>query len=214
MSFERGKATAVLGDIGSGKSTLISLLLGFQSPDSGHIYLNGVPYDLIEPSVLRKHIFLLPQTPFLMNRSVFDNICYGVDTFREAPVTREEVVSLVASLGLGNFIERVGGLDAPAGVRGSNLSGGQRQIVWILKLFLAEPDIAVLDEPTASLDPETKATVARLVVQAMRSNHRTVILSTHDKVLAEEADITLNLLSFPARTFSPLPPLGAGSIEG
>jgi ABC-type multidrug transport system fused ATPase/permease subunit len=198
MSFERGKATAVVGDIGSGKSTLISLLLGFQTPDSGHIYLDGVPYDRIEPSELRKRIFLLPQTPFLMNRSVFDNICYGVDTFREAPVTREEVVSLVASLGLGDFIERVGGLDAPAGVRGSNLSGGQRQIVWILKLFLAEPEVAVLDEPTASLDPETKATVARLVVQAMRSNHssgrmQTVILSTHDRVLAEGADTLLSL---------------------
>ena len=204
LSFERGKATAVVGDIGSGKSTLISLLMGFQRPDSGRIYLDGVPYENIALSQLRRKIFLLPQTPTLMNRSVFENIAYGVDAFRgpENTVTRQEITDLVASLGLGNFIERVGGFDASAGVRGGNLSGGQRQIVWILKLFLADPEVAVLDEPTASLDPDTKALVARLVIAAMNKTNKTnegpqreqtIILSTHDRVLAEQADVVLKL---------------------
>ena len=195
LSFERGKATALVGEIGAGKSTLLSLLLGYQSPDAGHLFLDGVPYDAIDPAELRRRIFLLPQSPTLLNRSVYENVSYGLD--RE--VSREEVQALIQDLGLGDFEAKVGGLDAPAGVRGSNLSGGQRQIVWLLKLLLSYAEVAVLDEPTASLDPETKATVARLVVRAMRDGGptgmgaRTVILSTHDAALVAEADVVVTL---------------------
>lgn len=191
ISFERGKATAVVGDIGSGKSTLISLLMRFQSPDSGQIYLDGVPYDQIDPSEMRKRVFLLPQSPLLLNRSMYDNIVFGIDRY----VSPEEVQSLVYSLGLGEFIHKAGGLDKIAGIRGGKLSGGQRQIVWLIKLFLINPEVAVLDEPTASLDPETKVIVARLVVHAMRSQgERTLIISTHDKALMDEADVVVKLL--------------------
>ena len=188
LSFERGKATAVVGDIGSGKSTLISLLMRFQRPDSGQIFLDGVPYDRVDPADLRRRVFLLPQSPLLFNRSVYDNIVFGVDRY----VPPEEVQALVRSLGLGDFVEKAGGLDKIAGIRGGKLSGGQRQIVWLLKMFLIDPEVAVLDEPTASLDPETKVIVARLVVRAMRDG-RTLIISTHDKALMDEADVVVRL---------------------
>jgi len=182
FDIKKGETVAIVGDIGSGKSTILKLLLKFNHPNSGSIYLDGKDYRDIGLKELKERIGYVPQQPILFNRSVYENIMYGSD---DGKLTEADVDALIQRLGLAKEFESVG-MDKPIGKNGSRLSGGQRQVVWCLRTIAQNPEIVIMDEPTASLDEKSKAILNRILEDMMKE--KTVILVTHDKQLMEFAD--------------------------
>lgn len=180
--------TLIVGENGSGKSTLISLLLKYQTPQKGEIFLKGVPYSSIPNSTVRKNISYIPQTPILLNRTVYENIVYGI---RPEP-SKEEVIKVMNNMKLSKFLNGLPkGLDTEVGVHGSKLSGGQRQITWVIKSILMNPEIIIMDEPTSAVDDQTKEVIHFLLEKVMKG--KTVIMITHDPYLLKFADRIIRL---------------------
>jgi ATP-binding cassette subfamily B protein len=177
----------IVGTIGSGKSTILKLLLKLLQPTSGSIYLDGQLIQNIDPKLLRHKIGYIPQNPVLFNRSIYENITYGIEK-----VSREKLLGIIKEFGLQHmFSQFPEGLDTLVGKYGSRLSGGQKQIIWILHTIVQDPSIILMDEPTASVDIETKTAVYNLLSKMMKS--RTVIMVTHDPFLLKYSDRIVTL---------------------
>lgn len=188
LDINMKETTLIVGEIGSGKSTIISLLLKYQTPQRGEIFLEGMPYSSIPTEELRQRIIYIPQTPILLNRTVYDNIVYGIP----ANISKEKVEALIHDTKLSRFLSNLPkGLDTPVGVHGNHLSGGQRQIVWILKAILINPEIIIMDEPTAAVDDETKSIIHYLLKNIVRG--KTVLMITHDPYLLKFANRIITL---------------------
>lgn len=187
VSIPKGQKVLIKGRIGCGKSTLLRLLMKYKTPQMGEIYLNGYPYSQMSAKMVRSLIGYVPQVPVLFNRSIYDNITYGVEN-----VTKTDVVKMLTNLGLSHIFDSFpDGIDANVGKNGNKLSGGQRQIVWILRVLLQNPMLILMDEPTASIDDKTKDMVRELLGRVMQG--RTVIMVTHDDYLETFADRILEL---------------------
>jgi ABC-type branched-subunit amino acid transport system ATPase component len=182
------KTTILVGEIGSGKSTLISLLMKYQSPQGGELFLKGVPYSTIDTKELRRKILYIPQNPILLNRTVYENIVYGV----KPEPTREDILALLHKMNLSEFLSMLPhGLDTQVGIQGSMVSGGQRQIIASIKTVLSNPEIIIMDEPTSSIDYKTKGMFQRILLQSIKG--KTVIIITHDPDLLKLADRIVTL---------------------
>lgn len=181
LHFEEGEWTVITGNIGTGKSTILKLLMAFITPQRGDLYAGGRWYADMEPRDVRRQVAYMPQEAVLFDRTVAENILYG-----SRGKTLEDVNDLVRELGLQDeFAGLPSGLDTMAGKNGSRLSGGQRQLVWFLRIALREPRYIIMDEPTASMDAGTKA--ALLSALRILADGKTVIMVTHDADLLEFA---------------------------
>lgn len=187
LHISNGQKICIIGDIGSGKSTLIKLLMKYNIPTEGTIYINGKDYNDIHLVELRKTIGYVPQQPILFNRSLLENILYGNDDY-----TINDVNNLLNKYNITDFNKFEKGLDTIIGKNGSKLSGGQRQLVWCLRVLLSKPSILILDEPTASIDEKTKNILRNMLHEIMYN--KTVIMITHDPYLIKVANrvITIN----------------------
>lgn len=182
LVIQHGEKLGILGDIGSGKSTLEKLILKFFLPQQGEIYLDGVPYSSIPVKDIRKRVGYVPQNPLLFNRTVMENIRYG----NEKKISESDVENLVNELGLNVEFDKLDrGLQTAAGRSGLQLSGGQRQMCLILRILFSNPEILVLDEPSSNLDEKTKKLMEKLYDRVMKD--KTVILITHDDKLMKYA---------------------------
>jgi ABC-type multidrug transport system fused ATPase/permease subunit len=177
IHIEKGEKVAFVGQIGSGKTTLIKLLLGFQPLTMGTIRIGGMDTNQISNAQLRENIFYIPQKPKLFNRTLYENITYGI----EKKPSKESILLLLDDLKLQDirtvFEDK---MDQTVGVEGNELSGGQRQIVWLLRAFYRQAPVLVLDEPTASLDPATKIIVMDIIKRI--NIGKTVIIVSHDPI--------------------------------
>jgi len=158
LVIKQNENIALTGHIGSGKSTLIKTLLKLTIPTSGTVTIGGVNINHISKKELYSHVFYIPQKPKLMNRTLYENIIYGL----EKPENKKDVLfkieNIMTFMKLDDitkqaFVEK---MDDSVGLEGSKLSGGQRQIVWIIRALLRNPSIIVMDEPTSSLDKSNK----------------------------------------------------------
>ena len=180
--IHKGETVVILGNIGSGKSTILKLLLKFHDPDSGTIYINGKPYDEMTMKEIKHLVGFVPQQPLLFNRTVMENILYGTEN-----VSREQVNVFINNIGVDKEFENLeNGIDSKVGKNGSKLSGGQRQIVLCLRVFFQNPEFIIMDEPTASLDKNSKQTLKLLLNVIMKE--KTVIIVTHDDELLDIAN--------------------------
>lgn len=187
LYIKPNQKVSIIGDIGSGKSTILKLLLKLQLSSQGEIYFNGQPYSSLSVKEIRRRIGYVPQQPILFNRSILENIKYG-----NKNVSDEDINILVNKLALDKeFSYLENGLNSKIGKNGSKISGGQRQLIWCLRVLLSNPEILILDEPTASLDEKTKNLMKNLFDVFM--NGRTVIMVTHDPTLMQYADRTITL---------------------
>lgn len=187
IDIKKGEKVAFVGQIGSGKSTLVKLLLGYQPIVMGDITIGGISIKSIPTEQLHNEIFYIPQKPKLFNRPLYDNIVYGL----KKPPSREDILKNLKDLGLedvATIFEKK--MDEPTGITGNNLSGGQRQMVWLLRSFYRSSRILVLDEPTASLDPENKEIMIRIIQKI--SVGKTVIIVSHDNIDSSFRKITLH----------------------
>jgi len=178
----KGDTVVILGNIGSGKSTILKLFLRLNNPDYGCIYINGKPYSDIDIKDVKRQVGFVPQQPLLFDRTVIENILYGTEN-----ITKEQVETFIKNIGVEKeFVNLEHGIDSKVGKNGSKLSGGQRQIVLCLRVFFQNPEFIVMDEPTASLDTTSKETLKMLLNVIMKD--KTVIIVTHDNELLEIAN--------------------------
>jgi subfamily B ATP-binding cassette protein MsbA len=182
LTIEAGERVAIVGRNGAGKSTLVNLIPRFYEAAGGQILIDGVDVARVPLPQLRSHIGLVPQDIMLFSGTIADNIGYG----REG-ATREDIEAAGRAAGVADFIEGCEkGYDTKLGERGSGLSGGQRQRVSIARMLLRNPEIVILDEATASLDPEAERVLETSLEQVSRG--RTVITIAHRLSIARNAD--------------------------
>ncbi|MCH8828838.1 MAG: ABC transporter ATP-binding protein, partial [Planctomycetes bacterium] len=187
MSFEipGGKFTAIVGQSGSGKTTVFHLLLRLLEPTSGTVLLNGQPLESYTLSSLRSHIGFIPQRPFIFNQSLRDNLLMA----SPEEISDEKLNDAVELSQLSEVVELwrdQGGLDAVAGYLGNRLSGGEQQRIALARLVLQDPEVIVCDEYTANIDVKT----ARIIHDAMRDRFRdrTRVVITHELYTIQGAD--------------------------
>lgn len=184
FGIRKGERVAVVGEIGSGKSTILKVIDRLIDPLGGRVMLWGRDIREISRDEIRRRIGLVPHPPVLFNRSVLENIRYGA----KRQVSEEEILEMVKSLGLAEafsdhdiregFTADMINLRKKAGKGGRNLSSGQRQMVLALRVMLQDPEILLLDEITSSIDSNTKAKLFLLFERMFKD--KTVIMVTHD----------------------------------
>ncbi|MGP5564545.1 ABC transporter ATP-binding protein [Vreelandella alkaliphila] len=168
-----GNTLALVGATGSGKSTLIKLLLRFYDPVSGRVLVDGQPITEVSMHSLRQAIGLVSQDVYLFEGSIRDNIAYGKPDALEAAI-----IDAAKTAEAWGFIETLPqGLETPVGERGVLLSGGQRQRLSLARALLKDPPILVLDEATSAVDNETEAAIQRSLKRI--AHGRTVIMIAH-----------------------------------
>jgi ABC-type multidrug transport system fused ATPase/permease subunit len=173
LSFEKNKCTIVHGPNGTGKSTILKLLTRYLTPTKGQLYIHGDSYSSQSPDRIRGQIAHCTQNPILFNRSVADNMLYGVEG-----VDRSELESRLTDMGLADFVGNLRqGLDTIVGKRGTNISGGQRQVVQLVRCLLQNKPILLLDEATSAVDSANRQLILQLINLAA---DKTVIFVTHD----------------------------------
>ncbi|WP_019539064.1 ABC transporter ATP-binding protein [Proteiniphilum acetatigenes] len=179
LFLEKGKTTAIVGLSGAGKSTLINLLCKFYKPDSGNILLDGIDLEDYENGSLRNNIGLVLQKNHIFKGTIYDNILYG-----KLDATREEVIEASKRAFLHEQVLLLPeGYDTDA----FNLSGGQQQRIAIARLFLKNPPVIFLDEPTASLDAIATEHI-KMSLDAIKEG-RTVVIISHSLSQIIDADV-------------------------
>jgi ATP-binding cassette subfamily C protein LapB len=183
LSFEPGDRVAILGSIGSGKSTLIKLLSGLYRPTSGQLYLDGVDFTQLATEYVREHVGYLPQDVRLFQGTLRENLTLGLPTPPDS-----QILKAAAWTGLDTVIrQHPKGLELEISEGGRGLSGGQRQLVGLTRMLLAQPRIMLLDEPTASMDGNTEARVIRHLFQEVAADSVLVVV-THKTALLPQVN--------------------------
>jgi ABC-type multidrug transport system fused ATPase/permease subunit len=183
------KATAFVGATGSGKTTLVDLLLGLLEPTSGEILIDDTPLDESTLPAWRRLVGYVPQSIFLLDASIASNIAFGVPDELVDPLAVREAA---AAAHLDGFVTSLpDGYDTVVGERGVRLSGGQRQRIGIARALYHNPEVLILDEATSALDNVTED----IVMQAIRelSQRRTIILIAHRLTTVRECDVVFLL---------------------
>lgn len=186
---EAGSTTALVGSSGSGKSTILSLVLNFIQPTSGHILIDGMDLQTVRLRDYRKHLGVVLQDNFLFDGSILDNIRFANP---EADIEKIKEVCIIANAD--EFIEKFPkGYETIVGERGVKLSGGQRQRIAIARALLADPRILILDEATSSLDSESEALIQQGLNNLRQGRttfviaHRLSTIRSADQILVVEA---------------------------
>lgn len=183
MAISGGERIAIVGPIGSGKSTLIKLLSGLYRPLTGKIFLDGVDMALLAPAFLREQVGYLPQDVRLLHGTLRDNLTLGIE-----PPNDSALLAAAQKTGLDRVIStHPQGMELPIQEGGRGLSGGQRQLLGLTRLLLHQPALLLLDEPTAAMDAELEARVMHSVLTTLPAS-TTVVLVTHKASLLRLVD--------------------------
>ncbi|KAK3428800.1 hypothetical protein EUGRSUZ_E00260 [Eucalyptus grandis] len=182
LKVRSGKNMALVGQSGSGKSSVLTLILRFYDPMAGEVMIDGKDIKKLKLKSLRKHIGLVQQEPALFATSIYDNIIYGKEGASEG-----EVFEAAKLANAHNFISSLPeGYSTKVGDRGVQLSGGQKQRVAIARAILKNPEILLLDEATSALDMESERIVQQALDRLMRN--RTTIMVAHRLSTIKNAD--------------------------
>jgi len=176
FTLEKGKALGIIGPSGSGKTTLLRLINLLETPTSGEIIFAGTSLTKTSDLRIRRRMQMVFQNPVLFKRSVYDNVAYGlrVRGEKESQV-RKRTTEAIALVGLTGFERRTA----------TTLSGGEAQRVVLARAIVAEPELLLLDEPTANLDPANVALMEKVISRVNRERDTTVIMATHTMFQAE-----------------------------
>lgn len=182
ITLPKNSLTALVGPSGSGKSTVMKLCARFYDPQKGCIFFNGVPMNEINPENLMSHISMVFQDVYLFQDTIRNNIRFG-----KTDATEEEIIAAAKKACCHDFIMRLPkGYDTLVGEGGCTLSGGEKQRVSIARAILKDAPIILLDEATASLDPENEVEVQKAIDSLIKG--RTVIAIAHRLKTIKDAD--------------------------
>jgi len=182
LLIANNKITAILGKSGSGKSTIVDILLGFNVPDKGSIYIGNKSVEDIKIKSLRKQMGYIAQDAVLFNDTIKNNI-----TWYKPTATDVDINTAAKLANIDDFILQLpNGYETAVGDKGVKLSGGQKQRIILTRNLILNPSILILDEATSNLDAESEA----LILSAIKSlsNQMTIILITHRIKTADIAD--------------------------
>lgn len=182
MSFKKGESTAIVGFSGSGKTTIVNLLTGMYPVSNGAIFIGSQELKTITPSLLRESISYVSQHPIIFNDTVFNNIAMGRD------ISHEQIQKLLIDLKIDDIVYSLeNGINTLLGENGSNLSGGQKQLITIARAIASNADIVILDEATSNLDNKREKDVMDRIYK-LCSNKVLVIIS-HRLSIVEDANL-------------------------
>jgi tungstate transport system ATP-binding protein len=170
LTIKRGEILAIVGPSGAGKSTLLRLLDFLEPPTQGTLFFDGYTVNGVTPPLsIRRRSTTVFQRPVLLNNSVFDNVSYGL-RIRGRRNWEKQVAEAIEMVGLKEFAR------APA----RTLSGGEAQRVALARALVIEPDVLLLDEPTANLDPYNVRLIEEIIRDLNRLRGTTIVLVTHN----------------------------------
>jgi len=183
FTIHSGEHVAILGRNGSGKTSLYKLILGLYQPEAGFVSIDGVDLKNFEPSLLRNHIGYIPQDTALFSGTLKENVCIAAPN-----ATDEQILHAIHVCGLDTLVHNHSeGLELQIGENGQNLSGGQKQAITLARAIINEPSIYLFDEPTGSLDYNSKVNFHKNIKEI--SEGKTLLTITHN----------INLISFATR---------------
>ena len=187
FTVDPGEVVALVGPSGCGKSTVLGVLLRFVRAESGRVAMGGVELDTLDPEQWRTRLAWVPQRPYVLARSLRDNIALG-----RPNASARTVTAAVEAADLLDLVRRLPrGLDTVLGERGVGVSVGERQRIALARAFVVDAPLLLLDEPTANLDGETEASVLASVERL--SVGRTVLVAAHRPALVALAHRTVEL---------------------
>jgi putative ABC transport system ATP-binding protein len=182
VDIPAGRRVAVVGETGSGKTTFAKLLVRLLDPTAGQVRIGGIPADRTTFASLRSRVTYVPQEGFLFDTSVGDNIRYG-----RLGVSDDAIALAIADVGLTEWLESLPqGLATQVGERGAQLSAGERQLVALVRAWMTQPDLLVLDEATSAVDPALEVQLRRAIDRLIAG--RTSITIAHRLSTAEASD--------------------------
>ncbi|MCI2957625.1 ABC transporter ATP-binding protein/permease [Agromyces atrinae] len=182
LEITPGETIAFVGSSGSGKSTMLNLVLGFLRPTSGRILLDGVDMESLDLRSFRRFVSVVPQESVLFEGSIRENIAYGL-----GDVSDERVLAALRDANALEIIEaQPDGWNTVVGERGARLSGGQRQRIAIARALVRDPRVLLLDEATSALDPASEAKVRDALGHLMQG--RTTLVVAHRLSTIRSAD--------------------------
>ncbi len=174
LSIKRGATVAIIGPTGAGKTTLLKIINMLLEPTSGDLIIDDVKVNQKDENIklkLRRKMAFVFQKPLAFNKSVFDNVAYGLKVRGyNKDYIKKEVTTILEKVGLLNHKDQ----------NAKNLSGGETQRVALARALIIKPDILLLDEPTANLDPLSKNHIENLITQIIKDQSITSIITTHD----------------------------------
>lgn len=182
LKIQAGEKVAILGRNGAGKSTLLQLLSGMQTPTQGKVQLDGIDLTLLDPADVRRDMGLLNQHAHLFYGSIRENLIMGAPQ-----TTDDELFKVLKMTGALSIVEaKKEGLDHIVLEGGGGFSGGQRQALLLTRLLVCQPNILLLDEPSASLDDIAERQLIEHLKQWLA--HRTLVVATHRRAVLELVD--------------------------
>lgn len=173
IGIKRGEAFVIIGPTGSGKTTLLRLVGLLEKPTSGSIYFNGHRVSDSEGQrlTIRRRMAMVSQKPTVFNASVYDNAAYGLRVRKEkGDSLHRKVMNALETVGMAGYEKR----------NARTLSGGETQRVALARAIIIQPELLLLDEPTANLDPVSTSHIEKLVTDVIKKSDMTVLMSTHD----------------------------------
>lgn len=182
LAVKSGECIAVVGASGSGKSTIMNLIIGFLVPTEGRVLIDGKPLTELNLSEYRHHISVVPQNSILFSGTVRENITYGLSGYSE-----EQLNKVVEMANLNEFVNKLPqGLDTRIGENGDKLSGGQKQRITIARALIRDPRILILDEATSALDNISEYHVQKAIASSIKG--RTTFIVAHRLSTIRDAD--------------------------
>ena len=183
------KVFAVSGLHGTGKTTVVDLLIGLIRPDAGRITLDGTPLDSMDIKQWRRSIGYVPQETLLLHESIAHNVSLG-----DSELSQADIEHALRAAGAWDFVSALPeGMHSNVGERGGRLSGGQRQRIVIARALVRRPQLLILDEATSALDAES-AEAVRQTLERLRGS-LTILTITHESSLVDIADRVYRLES-------------------
>ncbi|MDW2800054.1 peptidase domain-containing ABC transporter [Clostridium boliviensis] len=172
IKIDKGKNIAIVGDNGSGKTTIAKLLMKLYMPQSGEIFINSVDYSKLSLNYVRKHIGYVTQEDFIFSGSVKDNLLMG-----EINISEDRLVAVAKMMGVHDFVSIMPrGYDSVLTERGNNISKGQRQKIALARAVLYNPDFLILDEATSNMDINSEH---KIIETLKKDTNITLIIITH-----------------------------------
>jgi ATP-binding cassette subfamily C protein len=182
LTIPAGQVTALVGPSGAGKTSMVDLIVGLVRPQGGDVWLDDTPLSDIDLPAWRQMVGYVPQETLLLHESIFVNITLG-----EPGITEGDVETALRAAEAWDFVVSLPeGIHTLVGERGSRFSGGQRQRLAIARALVHQPQLLILDEATASLDPISEAAICS-TVRNLRGE-RTILVITHQHALLDTAD--------------------------
>lgn len=192
LTIKQGERIGIRGASGAGKSTLMNLLLGLYAPDKGEILIDGIKLDQTTRRKWQNSVGYVPQSVFLLDSTLLENIALGVPS---EEIDRKRVMEVLKMASLAEFVERLpDGLDSSIGEAGCRVSGGERQRIGIARALYKRPDILFFDEATSSLDRTTEQSINSSIEELSRNNRNiTIVAIAHRETSLEYCDRIINI---------------------